>query len=247
MKMPSSDFAVQPCSIDDVSSMLRSYRDAFEHDPMRIWGTGAIPDSVVQEWHEERFSRRFTAPEKSPGVFHYKAVETKSGMLAGFGRFAFPHEERRDENGKKKEKKPVMDDEADENGAEDFFSTLPEGANVAALKESFTKLSAAQKRHYNPTTDYAAELIVTDPKYQRRGIATMLCRHVLDMADKDGARTYVEATRMGEPVYERLGWKTVEVVTFGLDEERGDGRTALEVRDGVFWIMVREPQPVKSG
>lgn len=48
------------------------------------------------------------------------------------------------------------------------------------------------------------------PSYQRRGIGDMLVREGLAFADRDGARTYVEASPMGLPLYLRHGWKEVD-------------------------------------
>lgn len=76
----------------------------------------------------------------------------------------------------------------------------------------------------------------------------MLLRYVLDVADREGRRVYIEATKPGKPVYEKLGWKTVEVLHFeSLDaEDVKAGRIKEEDRVGIHWVMIREPQPVRS-
>jgi GNAT superfamily N-acetyltransferase len=76
--------------------------------------------------------------------------------------------------------------------------------------------------------------MATDPAYQRRGLASKLLKHVLEMADRDGKKAYIEATVAGYPVYERLGWKVVDLVEIDLSKWGGKGI-------GSNRIMLRAP------
>jgi len=62
-------------------------------------------------------------------------------------------------------------------------------------------------------------LLGTDPAFQRRGRATTLLRHVLDMADAEGRRVFVEARLAALPLYERLGWRVIDKLTFPMEDE----------------------------
>ena len=54
---------------------------------------------------------------------------------------------------------------------------------------------------------YAVE---TSPKWRRRGLARALVEHVLAAAQREGARTAsLQSTRMGQPLYESLGFEPV--------------------------------------
>lgn len=78
-------------------------------------------------------------------------------------------------------------------------------------------------------------LLCTDPAFQRKGLATMLLRHGTDMADAEGRKTYIEATAKGHPVYLKLGFKDIDVVTVDLSKWGGEL--------GINRTMIREPQP----
>lgn len=59
---------------------------------------------------------------------------------------------------------------------------------------------------------------------------------MLEIADAEGVKTYLEATPAGKPIYEKLGFQEVEALEFNLDELTTD-------RHGVYklCIMIREP------
>ncbi|KAF2446366.1 acyl-CoA N-acyltransferase [Karstenula rhodostoma CBS 690.94] len=48
------------------------------------------------------------------------------------------------------------------------------------------------------------------PQHERRGAGTMLVQWGCDRADEAGVEAYIEASLMGVPVYERLGFKPVK-------------------------------------
>ena len=47
------------------------------------------------------------------------------------------------------------------------------------------------------------------PEYQSRGIGSKLLQQMLDRADEDGDALYLEASRAGQPLYERRGFVIV--------------------------------------
>jgi GNAT superfamily N-acetyltransferase len=64
--------------------------------------------------------------------------------------------------------------------------------------------SAWSFRHGTDCGIYAAETV---PGWRRRGLATALLRHVLGVAEAEGARTAtLQSTRMAQGVYESLGF-----------------------------------------
>jgi GNAT superfamily N-acetyltransferase len=64
------------------------------------------------------------------------------------------------------------------------------------------------------TTTYGTELawvgmVLVDPEYRRRGIATALMQHALDYLNRRGVVTIkLDASAAGRPVYERLGFES---------------------------------------
>ena len=67
----------------------------------------------------------------------------------------------------------------------------------------------------------------------------MLLKHVIEKADREGRKMHLEATPAGRPVYERLGFREIDVVEIDLRQWGGE-------KMGVNYIMVREPVVVKA-
>lgn len=59
---------------------------------------------------------------------------------------------------------------------------------------------------------------------------------MLDIADAEGRKCYLEATPAGKPVYEQLGFRQVDVLSFDWDE-------LTSKRNGLYknFIMIRDP------
>ena len=67
-------------------------------------------------------------------------------------------------------------------------------------------------------------VLVTDPKYQRRGAGNLLVEWGAKRADEDGLMAYLEATDEGRQLYERHGFRFVKdrfyfARDFGRDDE----------------------------
>ncbi|TGJ80217.1 hypothetical protein E0Z10_g8530 [Xylaria hypoxylon] len=83
-------------------------------------------------------------------------------------------------------------------------------------------------------------LLCTSPKYHRRGAAKALLAPMLAIADAAGLRSYLEATPGGRPIYEKLGFRAVDVKEFDLDAlTHGKMRGIYKLA-----IMIRDPQPL---
>lgn len=78
-------------------------------------------------------------------------------------------------------------------------------------------------------------LLATDPAFQRRGLGGMLMGHVTALADAESRRIYLEATTAGHPLYEKFGFRDVDLITIDLKKWGGD-------RTEYNWVMMREPQ-----
>lgn len=52
-------------------------------------------------------------------------------------------------------------------------------------------------------------LLMTDPRFQRRGIGTAMLNWGHERADRDGVPCFLIATPVGHPVYQHVGWKDI--------------------------------------
>lgn len=52
-------------------------------------------------------------------------------------------------------------------------------------------------------------ILAVEPKFQRMGIGKKLLEWGLDMADREGLETFIEASPAGKPLYEKMGWRVV--------------------------------------
>ncbi len=66
-------------------------------------------------------------------------------------------------------------------------------------------------------------LLIVLPSYQRQGLGTMLIREGLAAADRDNARTYIEASHMGLGLYKKFGWKEVDDIVIDMRPHGGTG------------------------
>ena len=60
--------------------------------------------------------------------------------------------------------------------------------------------------------------IGTLPEYQGKGCASRLLQSGLAKIDVEGAKTWLEATPLGEPLYTKFGWVTIDEIVFDLEK-----------------------------
>jgi len=222
------EFQVHSITPADLPSMISIYISAFSLEYVNSY---AMPPATCTparktRWLHDRFSGFFSKPE----LHMYKVVESGTGKTVAWSRWCFPYtltaeerEERRRE--KEQEERDVLEGRRTE---------YPEGANVEVCKALFGGLRVMREKYMDPSQHYFVHLVATDPDYQRRGLATMLLRHGLALADADNMRTYIEATASGHPVYLKLGWKDVDRLDIDLK------KWGIE-EPGYHWAMIREP------
>ncbi|OAG02717.1 acyl-CoA N-acyltransferase [Paraphaeosphaeria sporulosa] len=83
-------------------------------------------------------------------------------------------------------------------------------------------------------------ILFTHPGYRRKGIGAMLVQWGIDAAKELGVEFWLNATPVGKPLYEKLGFEVVERNPLVPKTERPDATwnaTAREFSDIVFWTM----------
>ena len=89
------------------------------------------------------------------------------------------------------------------------------------------------------SNNLVVNLLAVRPEYQRKGIGGLLLEHGLALADRDGARTYIEASQKGLPLYKKYGWVEFDAVVVDTKPYGGNGLEST-------MLMWREPQPLKN-
>ena len=125
---------------------------------------------------------------------------------------------------------------------------------ITRLIRLATVVDAAHARVCGGRAHYYLGVLGVDPICQGRSYATRLLAPVLARADAEGTLCYLESSKASNiPIYERFGFKLVEVV--GAWEGRlSDADAAAAARDGsgrgrvvdasgapLLWVMRREP------
>lgn len=93
-------------------------------------------------------------------------------------------------------------------------------------------------------------ILFTVPKHRRRGAASLIMDWGVERADRRGLDVYIEATRLGRPLYEKYGLEAVEERRFDVDEGRlppaGDAELRREVVGQLtpftWWCMLRRAE-----
>lgn len=97
--------------------------------------------------------------------------------------------------------------------------------------------SARPYQHISSTDSLLLDLhiLAVLPSHQCQGLGSILIREGLAAADRDNARTYIEASPAGLGLCKRFGWKEVEAIHIDMTPHGGT-ETATE------HCMIREPR-----
>lgn len=88
--------------------------------------------------------------------------------------------------------------------------------------------------------------LAVEPAYQRRGIGSKLMEQGLAEADRLGLQCILGASPEGEGLYERYGFRLVEVMGFKLWEYEGGGEERMKGNIARHVVMRRPPQVDKK-
>jgi len=98
--------------------------------------------------------------------------------------------------------------------------TISQAFNPLPLKSILLLLSSSSQIHPSTTLiilpkppltppTKVLEILAVHPSHHRKGLGSLLIKAGLDLADRDHARTYIEASAKGLPLYLRHGWEPV--------------------------------------
>ncbi|EHL02404.1 hypothetical protein M7I_1479 [Glarea lozoyensis 74030] len=229
---PPPEYTLSPAYLSDIPAMLPVYHSAFTDDPLSSYTfpRSRIAPEEFTRWLTTRFTMLFHRPET-----RYFKVE-KDGELVALARWSFPYRLSEEEKAKRasdKEEKKKRDER------EGRDTDWPVGANDECCREKFGGIGRAFERFVEDREDvYVLGLIGVSQEHRRKGLATMLINHVLDMADQEGKQTYLDATDEGWFVYSKLGFEVKGTVEIDLTKYGGEGKARNR-------NMIRQPKKIE--
>ncbi|KAF7853422.1 hypothetical protein EAF04_010714 [Stromatinia cepivora] len=205
--------------------MQTIYTTAFKNDPFRLarWPTSQVPPSVFNPW----ITNIFTKYLRTPHTKTWKLVENSTGNIAGWTHWAPAHTVSVEEEEQRKREEEREEREREERGEGKF----PVGSVLDICEAKVAGWDRLREKWYRREDMYLIYLLTISPPYQKLGLGTYLLNAILSLADASSKSCYLEATIAGYPIYERVGFKTVEVMEVDMGV-LGVGRN---------WAMVREP------
>ncbi|KAL8276596.1 hypothetical protein RQP46_011019 [Phenoliferia psychrophenolica] len=153
--------------------------------------------------HEERLTttiHRLKQLLASPTVTAVKATVGRDGPLAGI---AIWHKTRAGEPVFHLKRRIMTPGALAKETDEDRVAWAAVSDQWEGMFSSFDK---ARAEIMGNTPHYLLAPLWVKPEYQKQGAAALLLQQMIDRADADGDAIYLEASRAGQPVYEKRGF-----------------------------------------
>ncbi|KAI0423959.1 hypothetical protein F5Y09DRAFT_354214 [Xylaria sp. FL1042] len=243
-----SSFTISRPTSADIDALVEVYYESFLTDPGNTFWWSPDRDAMV-EWLRERIRTKMV----DRNVRHFYVVNQKDRTVVAFARWDIPKGyetqfgEWADGDDALDVSRVVAEDSAEstvtaapvEETEPAAVRTIagPRGADPELCRRFFAILSTLSKK-WKAEQMLGLSLLCTSPAYYRRGAAKTLLTPMLALADAAGLRSYLEATPAGRPIYEKLGFRTVEAEEFDLDALTGGEMKGCYKLS----IMIREPQ-----
>lgn len=94
----------------------------------------------------------------------------------------------------------------DGEAAEGANRPMSPSANAALLERFGEALSASRAKHIGTAAYLYLKILAVDPEYQRQGVGSVLLDWGMDIADRVGIQSYLEASEVGRALYRRYGF-----------------------------------------
>ncbi|KAK5994268.1 hypothetical protein PT974_04740 [Cladobotryum mycophilum] len=175
---------------EDVPHMVETYFDAFSEDEISRRfsprGTKSAYDFWTSSLSDEVLSEHS----------HFLSVwdtSTTFETFVGFAKWVVP--------GAPSEPLPKLEDwpqEGDPEFAAEFF---------ACLEEMHSNAMGERPHWY-------LEMLAVKKQFQGKGAASLMLKYGVAKADEDGVESYLDASPLAKPIYERYGFRVVHTETF---------------------------------
>ena len=178
----------------------------------------------------------------SPEYLIMKAVHPENGDIMGWGSWRFVHYPEID--AKIKQQAEAASTTNDPTGSR----SMPEQVE----SDTSSSLGSSSEKHLREVMDswmgerkfLLLTILVTEPRYQRRGVGSALVRWGNAKADADNVPGFLEGSPFAFKLYLECGWKLVEKHDVDLSEWTPYGKR-YDMGYGIYshYYMIRLPEP----
>lgn len=213
---------LSPITPEDALSWIRVRAVAYYGPTYEVLHTGPISDTSIRGAAEDK--KRDLA---KPNMWHWKIVDTDlgpseddpqdiRGRIIAIAVWSMHNVKNEGTN----EASSIPAEKAD-----DGPRFLPPELRLDALGSLFGPFRAAQEEIMGTTEPYfMLNSFATHPDHQGRGAGTLLLDWGLKKADDEGLATYLDATSIARPIYEKRGFKLVKATEWDREPWGGQGK-----------------------
>ncbi|KAJ5781199.1 Acyl-CoA N-acyltransferase [Penicillium paradoxum] len=183
---------VHPASPSDASELTQLFYATFV-GPVNETMFPRTPD--VTEWWEYHFHRDITRSlaGEIPEIFFKVTEGSKDGKIVAFAKWKRPVSADRDQHEKKE---PMVWPVSSDKKLCDHF--------VYGMEEQHHELMGERPHYY-------LDMLGVHPAYNGKGLGTRLLKWGIERADAQGVETYLSASPAGKPLYEKYGFRGVDI------------------------------------
>ncbi|KAF1364866.1 hypothetical protein EJ07DRAFT_151293 [Lizonia empirigonia] len=200
---------LHPLRPSDALSWIRTRSKAYSGPTHDLIHHGTISDASIRGVAEDR--KREIG---SPNVWHWKIVDTDL---------------------------PPSEDDPGDNGGQTIAVAVWKMMNFEEQNEGKGKTEqgaaaehASIRTGTEPARDHApSPRLATHPDHQGRGAAKLLLDWAMNKVDEERLVTYLDATQIARPIYEKRGFEVRRVVEWDRTKWGGEGKD-------VHYCMVRQ-------
>jgi GNAT superfamily N-acetyltransferase len=197
------------------------------------------PDTISTESAELLIKSRIQGfNNKNPQSRNFKAVDCETGTIIAAARWrVYPEDELLNESVEEivEAKLQPRVPELREDVVRAFYTMLNQGKReITGIEQDNDGRAVKLMRRVE------LESLFTHPSYQRKGAAKALLQRCIQEADTLGLVVYLEATKDGQPLYEKCGFEAIRTQTFEAEKFGGEGAHQYTVCFGPSTFLVCE-------
>ncbi|PGH17835.1 hypothetical protein AJ80_04658 [Polytolypa hystricis UAMH7299] len=202
----------------DLLELMESQFTAFDND---LYHELLYPGGNNPEARAVAARRTLGEQEHDPSLIFLKCIDTATGKIIGFAKWHIYDKER-------------PESEWAQRHEVDWWE---EGRKEKTLAKMFLdSMSDVRERLWQGRPHILCGILCVHADHHGRGAGTALMKWGMDRAQSLGLPCYLEATEMGHPLYQKLGFKDVDVVEILASQWDGD-------KDRRYPAMIWTPPP----